>query len=318
MSTIDNTTPKFSSKLDMQHPNRMFHITVACASNPTIRAYLYEGGQQWVPPSNWTCVLGYGENEEYSTSLVIIDGVIANADSSSSSQTDEEDKNYVDFPCTEADIGQIGDYFCEIRFTDPVTSYIYTFGPGMLHVKASPISGTYTTLVLTETVNWSLINNTGLVPWSISNETVVITSCDQSPYTVAIEDSAKTFIIPSSIACDFRFILPLVDSSDTIGRHFGFLREDSTYIITLQTQEGNSIDDSGDAGTKYSIRNYGIPNSVMIKQVTANQYMTVWGDGAWSTGGPTYYSSSSSSSSSEEYSSSSSSSSSDNYSSSSS
>ena len=75
----------------------------------------------------------------------------------------------------------------------------------------------------------------------------------------------------------------------------------------MQCAEGDSIDDSPVDGVKTTVRGYAIPNSVTIREIKQDRFLTSWGDGAWFTDdGVIEYSSSSSTSSSSSSSSSSS------------
>ena len=56
-----------------------------------------------------------------------------------------------------------------------------------------------------------------------------------------------------------------------------------TFGIYNVIATGDTIDDSAVAGTKVSVRNYALPSSLMIRQLTATKFITVWGDGAWNT-----------------------------------
>jgi len=118
-----------------------------------------------------------------------------------------------------------------------------------------------------------------------------------------VNEAATTFV--HNADCDFVFVLPDATTAN-IGKMYGFMNLKRNYTVTLQVGEDQTIDDSPVNGSKVTVRGYAIPSSVMIRQVTADTYYTVWGDGAWLTGGAVVDFSSSSSSSSSESSSSSS------------
>jgi len=167
---------------------------------------------------------------------------------------------------------------------------------GCIVLERNPALDGATNLDTTTVINWDLYSFIGVPPYFFATE-IINLDCGDSPYTVTTAQASKTFVHDED--CDFTFILPAA-SADNVGVGYGFMNLKKAYTITLQVQAGNTIDDSSDGGTKYTIRNYSIPSSCTIRQVTPTKWITVWGDGAWDTGsGVIDFSSSSSSSSSE-------------------
>ena len=155
---VNQTFPFYQLNLDIQHVRRLFRIITHCGTTPSIRCYLYEGGSQFIPEQDFTCTLAFGTDFDDSTELTEVTGQIAAV-----SATD--DYNYVQFDFTGADTATAGDYFCQVMLSNSDDTKSWVFGRGTLHLLKSPISGSYTPTTLTSTVNWSVITNTGTLPW---------------------------------------------------------------------------------------------------------------------------------------------------------
>ena len=231
--------PYYRIKLDVQHVNRMFHIYCYVGDTPIVRAYTYRDGEKWTPPMGWTAEMGYGEDFEQSTALVTVDGVAGyDLDSSSSSEDGDTDYNFFDFEVTAADIGTPGEYWCQIMVRNALDTERHIFGKGYMHVLDSPLGGSHTDLVLTQIVNWDIIDNTGTVPWSDSTEVIEGSNCASSTTTMSIDDSGKTWVWTG--ACDQTFQLPAVAASQ-VGAIFKVLNL-TTYVVTVRPQSGELID----------------------------------------------------------------------------
>jgi len=229
-------SPYFKVKLDIQHPRRQFHIYVHSGDTPVIRAYMYEDGEPWVPTvDSYEATLGFGEDYEFSTSLVTVDGV-ASYDLSSSSSS--EDMNFFKFIMTSADIATPGDYYCQIMVKNNADTERFVFTDGYVHVIPSPIGGSYSDLILTGVVNWS--NNTyiGVSPYLISTEIITVdgSSCDE--YVIDADDNGKTFVYTGT-CLDKTFRLPAVTTP--LGAYYRFLNL-TTHIVTILPQSGTLLD----------------------------------------------------------------------------
>lgn len=132
---IDQDFPYFQLNLDIQHPRRQFHATVNQGDTPAIRAYLYQGGKQYVPPDTYTTLIAWGSDFEDSTTLSNSAGQIA----SSTQEPTTEDKNYIQFDLSTTDTANDGDYYCQIQLANNTASKIITFPSGFLHILKSPI-----------------------------------------------------------------------------------------------------------------------------------------------------------------------------------
>jgi len=279
------SSPIYKVKLDIQHVRRKFHIYCHSGDTPIIRAWLYEDGVKYYPAEDWTAKLGFGEDYEYSTALVIVDGVAGYALDSSSSSEDEDDVgygdtdyNYFEFDFITEDIATPGDYFCQILVKNADDTERYVFGDGTIHILPSPIGGTYSSLVLTEVVNWDTIENLGATPWADSTEVIEADSCALTSTDCSIDDTGKTWIW--SGACDQTFMLPAA-SADHIGAIFKFLNL-TTNKITVRAQPGDLIDGypaiyTGQGG----VNDNPAYTYINIKQTTATGYNATTGRLKW-------------------------------------
>ena len=282
--------------IDTQNQEENFLFETTENTTPSLRVYIFNNGTAVSLSGTNTAKFIYAVNRE-SSEVVEID-----ADTITVGDT------YIDFNFSVAQTSINGKFFATIILYDNSETDIVVQSDGMIILKQNPGTDSSTALDTTTVINWSQYTNTGLLPWSIGNDVTVSTDCSDSPKPVYATDSSTTFI--HNADCDYIYELPKATTAN-IGRVYGFMNLKRAYTVTLQCQEGDTIDDSPATGIKYTIRNYDIPCSVMIRQVTATKYQTIWGDGAWATGaGEVSLSSSSSSSSSSSQSSVSSSSSS--------
>jgi len=281
------SSPHFAIKLDCQHPRKNFHIYFFCGDTPKLRAYTFIDGERWTPPSDWIATIGYGTDFEQSTSIHEVNGSPAYSLDSSSSSSNSSDilppesyYNYFEFEFDASDIATPGDYYAQIIIKDSLDSERFVFGEGMLHVKDSPIGGSHTDLTLTSTVNWSLITNTGTLPWDSDTGITIDTDCTTNPIELTIADISKTRIWNGD--CDMTYTLPAV-SSDTIGALYKFINLTS-YVLTIRAQSGETIDTypamysgQGLVNTNPSYER----GKVAIKQITGTLYASVEGKGTW-------------------------------------
>ena len=152
--------PYFSVSLDIQHIRKTFHVYLAAATTPILRAYVRLNGKVWADiPENYIAQFSFGEDFEDSTALITIDGVLKY----------DDEVPYFEFDITSEDIAESGDYFAQVMITDdneiPLEKYV--FGIGTLHLLESPISGEHTAAAFDKNVvDWDLIENQGTVPWA--------------------------------------------------------------------------------------------------------------------------------------------------------
>lgn len=273
------SSPFYKIKLDIQHVKRMFHIYVHAGDTPLVRAYLYQDGEKYNPAEDWTAELGFGEDFEDSTALVTVDGVTGySQDSSSSSEDEGIDYNYVDFQFAAADIGTPGDYFGQIIVRNALDTERYVFGSGTLHVMESPIGGSHTDLVLTETVNWDIIDNTGTVPWPDSTEVIPCSDCGSGSTDCDADDAGKTWVWTGS--CDQIFNLPTAQAS-SLGAVFKFFNS-TTHKITIRPPSGQYLDGyygiyTGEGG----VNDNPAYTYIRIKQTTNTGYNAISGRLKW-------------------------------------
>jgi len=273
------SSPIYKIKLDCQHVRRKFNIYTHVGDTPIIRAWLYQDGERYTPAEDWTAQLAYGENYEFSTALVKVDGDSGySQDSSSSSEDGDADYNYFDFEFEAGDIGTPGDYFCQVIIRNALDTERYVFGDGTLHVLDSPIGGSHTDLVLTETVNWDIIDNVGTVPWSDSTEVIAVSDCSSPSTTCSADDTGKTWVWTG--ACNQTFYLPTVAES-SVGAIFKFLNL-TGYKITIRPQLGTLLDGypaiySGAGGVNDN-PHY---TYIRVKQTTDTSYNAIEGRLKW-------------------------------------
>ena len=157
---INQNLPYYQTNLDISHPNRKFHIYVSAGDTPSIRCYLFEGGKQYTPPTDWTCKIGYtAEDYEYSTTMVTVDGQVSDGTG------DDPNPNYCQFDLDGTETATSGDYFCQVQLSNADQTLNYIFGYGILHILRSPLGGEYTPETLTSSVNWDTVNLTGTPPY---------------------------------------------------------------------------------------------------------------------------------------------------------
>ena len=273
------SSPFYKIKLDCQHVKRMFHIYVHAGDTPVVRSYLFQDGEKYNPGEDWSAELGFGEEFEDSTELVIVDGVSGySQDSSSSSEDEDVDYNYFEFQFTAANVGTPGDYFCQVIIRDALDTERYVFGSGTLHVLESPIGGSHTDLVLTETVNWDIIDNTGTVPWPDSTEVIPCSDCSESETDCSADDAGKTWVWTG--ACNQTFNLPVAQAS-SLGAVFKFMNL-TTNIVTIRPSGGQLLDGypaiyTGSGG----INDNPAYTYIRIKQTTNTGYNAIEGRLKW-------------------------------------
>jgi len=275
--------------LDTNNQNEPFLFETTEGSTPSLKVYVYEDGEAVTFVTNNTAKFTYAVNREASE-IVEVEGTVTVG------------SNVIDFEFTTAKTAINGKYFSSIIVYNVGDNESIVQSDGMIVLKRNPALDGATALDTTTVINWGLYTNLPPLPWAIGNDVNAFTDCSESPYYVSVNEAATTFI--HNADCDMVFVLPDALPAN-IGKMYGFMNLKKNYTITLQVGENQTIDDSPENGVKYTVRNYSIPSSVMVRQVTATKYFTVWGDGAWNSGASVVdYSSSSS----EEYSSSSSSS----------
>ena len=282
--------------IDTNNQQEPYLFETTEGSTPSLRVYIYEDGDAISLVADNTAKFVYAVNRE-SSEIVEVEGTLTAG------------TNYIDFDFTAAKTAINGKFFSSVIVYNTGDSEAIVQSDGMIILKRNPALDGSTALDTITVINWGLYTSLPPLPWAIGNDLTVFTDCSDSPYYVSVNEAATTFVHNAN--CDFVFVLPKATTAN-IGKMYGFMNLKKAYTVTLQVDETDTIDDSGLNGTKTTVRNYSLPSSVMIRQVTADAYYTVWGDGAWITGEAVVdysSSSSSSSSSSEEYSSSSSSSS---------
>jgi hypothetical protein len=277
--------PFYRIKCDVQHCLRKFHIYVSCGDTPVVRAYTFQDGERWTPPEDWTAELGFGQDFEFSTALVIVDGVpgyYLDQSSSSSNSSDDDyeggDYNFFQFTFTAAQIATPGDYYCQMIIRDAGDTQRYVMGSGTLHILESPIGGSHTNLTLTSVVNWDVITNEGTVPWPDSTATIQCSSCASPTTTCALVDHGKTWVWTG--ACDQTFLLP-TPTTAAIGSTYQFLNL-TTNIITIRPPSGTLIDGypaiyTGENG----INDNPAYTFIRVKQTTATTYNALEGRLKW-------------------------------------
>jgi len=253
--------------IDTQNQEENFLFETTEGSTPTLRVYVYENevAASWTAAN--TANFTYSVNREASE-IVTVTGVLVVG------------TNYIDFDFTAAKTAIHGKFFASVIVYDTGASEAIVMSDGMIILKQNPALDGATALDTTTVINWGLYTNLPPLPWMVGNDVTISTDCSDSPKEVLVNDAATTFIHNGD--CDYIFELPKA-LPENIGKGYGFMNMKLAYTITLQCAAGDTIDDSPVAGIKYTIRNYSIPCSVMIRQVTATQYMTIWGDGAWNT-----------------------------------
>lgn len=279
------SSPFYRVKLDIQHVNRAFNIYCHVGDTPIVRAYLYQDGQKWTPPEDWTAELGYGTDFEFSTALVIVNGVPGLAlDSSSSSSSSEEDPsvatdyNYFEFDFAAADVGTPGDYYCQIIIRDAGDTVRFVMGYGTIHILESPIGGSHTDLVLTQVVNWDIITNTGTVPWPDSTAVINGSNCSSVSTTCALVDHGKTWVWTG--ACDQIYFIP-APTVAAIGSTYQFLNL-TTNKITIRPLGGALLDGySGIYTGQGGFNDNPAYTYIRIKQTTATGYTILEGRLKW-------------------------------------
>ena len=121
---------------------------------------------------------------------------------------------------------------------------------------------------------------------------VLIDDCADSPYSVALVDHAKTFVLDDALACNFTFNLPTISDPDAyIGTWWRFISRNGPYILTIKAANSDTIDDSNAGGTIRNVDNTGLnPNdwSSITLQIAANVGGVAWihaitGRRIWST-----------------------------------
>ena len=267
--------PIYTIRIDIQHPRRKFNATVHAADTPVVRAYLYQNGKQWVPPSGWTATLGFDTNSDFedATSLVEVTGTIGT----------ETPLNYFDFDFSSGDIADSGDYFCQILINNAVGDNPIVFGDGTLHVLPSPISGEYTSTTLTSVVNWSTITSIGTTPWPDST-TVEVANCAATPITISLDDAGKTFLMNDSCSSDCTFNLPDATNSSSIGSIYKFANL-TDKVLRVRAGANDHIDIETDGNAIYSgvggINTNPPYSYIRIKQIEENSYLCISGRLRW-------------------------------------
>jgi len=235
-----------------------------------LRVYLYETINGVVTPKTLTadnsCKYYYYVNAESSEVVQVVGTVVAGL-------------AYVDFEWTVPKTSING------RFASSINIYSAVGDPevwanGQTYLQRNPSTGSNTPLDTTTIINWSEITNIGALPWMIGNSIINI-ECADSPYQMLVSQAAKTIV--HSEECDMVIILPKA-TAENIGKGYGIMNLQKDYTVTLQCLDGDYIDDSPEGGTKTTVRGYSIPSSLVIRQVTATEYVTIFGDGAWDTG----------------------------------
>jgi len=112
--------------LDIQFQTTQFNVVVHKGDTPTIRAYLYENDEAWIPTSDYTAHLAYTTGYETNNAPNMITGDISTT------------SNYVEFILnTNTSSFATTDYFTQIALRNNTKQYV--FGDGMLRIKKSPI-----------------------------------------------------------------------------------------------------------------------------------------------------------------------------------
>lgn len=278
--------------IDTNRQTTLFKFITTEGSTPSLRAYVFNNGTASSLEAGNTAKFVYA-TARTATEMVEVDSLTISAG-------DE----YIDFEFTSEKLNINGIFFASIIVYDTGSDSIIVQSDGTIELLRNPaLDGGATILDVSTTINWNLYTNIGNFPWSIGND-VITPECSDSPYPVLRSDASKEFIHNND--CDIIFEL-VEGNADDIGTIYSFNNLKTAYTVTLQCQEGDSIDNSPTTGIKYTIRNHPIAASCFIRLVTANHYETIFGDGCWAVAAGEV---SLSSSSSEEYSSSSSSSSS--------
>jgi len=262
--------PRFEIKCDPQHVRRHFNAYIHVVDTPVLRCYLYLNGKQWVPPTGWVGKLGFFEDLD-STTMTIV-----NSDTASG-------ENYFDFNFASAQITTYGDYDCQILALSEGTGEQQIFADGKLHILQSPLSGEYTEEALDKSVvNWSLVENIGLRPWTDSKE-VILSNCAASPITISVNDAGKTFLVDGNCSSDVTFILPAANVS-SIGSTYKFLNK-SDKVLSVEVSGSDNLDD--DKASVYSGAN-GINDNepyayIRIKQTEEGEWNLINGRLKWTT-----------------------------------
>jgi len=151
--------PDTGFNVDLATPTRKWEFTTYAGNTPAILVSILTNGSAYTGLSSYTCKLNYGLNDAAS-SLKTISGTIVGSVATFQAVSNS-------FPAK-------GDYFGEIFFSSGLS--LITAGQGVLHVQRSPSSGSYGDLNLSPRINWSLVENIGVPPWTALTEPVFLAS----------------------------------------------------------------------------------------------------------------------------------------------